>query len=104
MAHVTCRMTAKNRDQLRNPTLGNRGWTTFTFFRLFILANCSSIGSTVLPGLRVVNTDRHTDTQTRGPRYNGYNGPHLRLLMAMRPNMNEWMDIFNGKSTGQEGL
>jgi len=24
MAHVTCRLTAKNRDQLRNPTLGNR--------------------------------------------------------------------------------
>jgi len=24
--HVTCRLTAKNRDQLRNPTLGNRVW------------------------------------------------------------------------------
>jgi len=24
-------MTAKNRDQLRNPTLGNRLWATFTF-------------------------------------------------------------------------
>ena len=31
MTHVTCRLTAKNRDQLRNPTLGNRVWTTFTF-------------------------------------------------------------------------
>ena len=30
--HVTCRLTAKNRDQLRNPTLGNRVWATFTFF------------------------------------------------------------------------
>ena len=30
MTHVTCRMTAKNRDQLRNPTLGNRVWATFT--------------------------------------------------------------------------
>ena len=29
---VTCRLTAENRDQLRNPTLGNRVWTTFTFF------------------------------------------------------------------------
>jgi len=28
MTHVTCRLTAKNRDQLRNPTLGNRVWTT----------------------------------------------------------------------------
>jgi len=32
--HVTCRLTAKNRDQLRNPTLGNRVWATFTFFIL----------------------------------------------------------------------
>ena len=24
MTHVTCRLTAKNRDQLRNPTLGYR--------------------------------------------------------------------------------
>ena len=30
MTHVTCRSTAKNRDQLRNPTLGNRVWATFT--------------------------------------------------------------------------
>ena len=33
MTHVTCRLTAKNRDQLRNTTLGNRVWATFTFFR-----------------------------------------------------------------------
>jgi len=33
MTHVTCRLTAKNRDQLRNPTLGNRVWATFTFYR-----------------------------------------------------------------------
>jgi len=29
MTHVTCRLTAKNRDQLRNPTLGNRVWAAF---------------------------------------------------------------------------
>jgi len=29
MTHVICRLTAKNRDQLRNPTLGNRVWATF---------------------------------------------------------------------------
>ena len=36
MTHVTCRLTAKNRDQLRNPTLGNRVWATrtFTFTRI----------------------------------------------------------------------
>ena len=32
MTHVTCRLTAKNRDRLRNPTLGNRVWATSTFF------------------------------------------------------------------------
>ena len=29
MTHVTCRLTAKNRDQLQNPTLDSRVWTTF---------------------------------------------------------------------------
>jgi len=32
MTHVTCRLTAKNQDQLRNRSLGNRVWATFTFF------------------------------------------------------------------------
>jgi len=32
MTYVTCRLTAKNRDQLRNPTLGNRVWATFNFY------------------------------------------------------------------------
>ena len=31
-SHVTCRLTAKNRDQRRNPTLGNRVWAISTFF------------------------------------------------------------------------
>jgi len=35
VTHVTCRLTAKNRDQLRNPTLGNRVWATFTFTSLY---------------------------------------------------------------------
>ena len=34
MTYVTCRLADKNRDQLRNPTLGNRVWATFTFFIL----------------------------------------------------------------------
>ena len=35
MTYVTCRLTDKKRDQLRNPTLSNRVWATFmfTFFR-----------------------------------------------------------------------
>jgi len=32
MTHITCRLTAKNRDQLWNPTLGNRVWATFFIF------------------------------------------------------------------------
>ena len=31
MTHVICKLTAKNRDQLRNPTLGNRVWAAFAF-------------------------------------------------------------------------
>ena len=29
LGYVTRRLTAKNRDHLRNPTLGNRVWATF---------------------------------------------------------------------------
>ena len=34
MTHVNSRLTVKNRDQLRNRTLGNRVWVTFTFCML----------------------------------------------------------------------
>jgi len=33
MTHVTCRLTAKNRDPLQNPTLGNRVWAAFCVHR-----------------------------------------------------------------------
>jgi len=36
ITHVTCRLTAKNRDQLRNPTLGNRVWVTFAFLSVAV--------------------------------------------------------------------
>ena len=35
-------LQAKNRDQLRNPTLGNRVWATFTFTFLLTLLDRSS--------------------------------------------------------------
>ena len=38
MTHVTCRLTFKNRDQLRNPMLANRVWATFTL--LLIAMSC----------------------------------------------------------------
>ena len=36
MTHITCRLTAKNRDQLRNPTLGNRVWAAFLRLQSFL--------------------------------------------------------------------
>ena len=42
MTHVTCRLTAKNWDQLRNLTLGNRVWATFTFFSAAVHATIGS--------------------------------------------------------------
>ena len=41
MTHVTCRLTAKNRDQLRNPALCNPVWTTFAFF-MSVLQHCGN--------------------------------------------------------------
>jgi len=35
MDHVTCRLTAQNRDQLRNPTIGSR--IGVTFFPCFVI-------------------------------------------------------------------
>ena len=59
MTHVTSRLIAKNRDQLRNPTLGNRVWVTFTFLLILQLLGrprhlsggstlCTSAGGTAL--------------------------------------------------------
>jgi len=39
MTHITCRLIAKNRDQLRDPTLGNRVWATLPFTDLFPVAH-----------------------------------------------------------------
>ena len=43
MTHATCRLTAKNRDQLRNPTLGNRVWATIAFFSVATYSRCDGI-------------------------------------------------------------
>jgi len=37
MTHDTCRLTANNRDQLLNPTLGRRVWATFYSIFAFCL-------------------------------------------------------------------
>jgi len=40
MTHVTCRLTVKNRDQLRDPTLGSRVWTTFSSQVVYVWSSC----------------------------------------------------------------
>ena len=80
MIHVTCRLTAKNRDQLRNPTLGNRVCAPFFTFRWAALWHCSVCSVVVdwLPWLcaewsaatyrawyGVWWTERHADTLPR---------------------------------------
>jgi len=47
MTHATCRLTAKNRDQFLNPTLGNRVRATYTFLLLLRCCNLSNIGDRV---------------------------------------------------------
>jgi len=58
MTHVTCRLTAKNRNQLRDPTLGNRVWATFNF-SLSFAAGVSRHAVHCLAG-RSVDRDRFT--------------------------------------------
>jgi len=40
---VTCRLTTKNRDQLRNPMLGNRVWATFASYLLLLIYACQHL-------------------------------------------------------------
>jgi len=42
MTYITCRLAAKNQDQLRNPTLCNRVWATILHFRLKITQHKST--------------------------------------------------------------
>ena len=43
MTHVTSRLTAKNRDQLRNPTLSNRVWATSVCCRQLVQSVLSDV-------------------------------------------------------------
>jgi len=60
MTHVTCRLTAKNRDQLRNSTLGNRVWATFTFLRRCVCARAPSCSNNEI-------TASHPDAPATSP-------------------------------------
>jgi len=71
MTHVACRLTAKNQDQNRNPTVGNRVWASFTFTQICggthaVRHKNSSIGL-----VRLVNYSqchRRTEPDTAGRR------------------------------------
>ena len=55
MTHVTCRLTATNLDQLRNPTLGNRVLATFSFLvydRIYKTVRRPSVRPSVFPVYR----------------------------------------------------
>ena len=62
MIHITCRLTAKNRDQLRKPTLGNRVWAAFfaVQFRSFRREAAAS------PKHRRSEVREHTDRASAG--------------------------------------
>jgi len=71
MTHLTCRLTAKNRDQLRNPTLGNRVWATFTFLGsmyIIIIIDIIHIGRLHWKVGKIAITAR---------RYRRYHGPDV---------------------------
>jgi len=48
MTHVTCRLTAKNWDQLRNPTLGNRVLATFLIILLCSRRRVGALSDTAI--------------------------------------------------------
>ena len=67
MTHVTCRLTAENRDWLWNPTLGNRVWATFTFTLsvVYFLQCFDTVGwvvesASVPPGTEVLSWNKWT--------------------------------------------
>jgi len=61
MIHVTCRLTAKNWDQLRNPTLGNRVWAT-SYSRILVsslMLDPHDLVSTATRGVNPAPAIRH---------------------------------------------
>ena len=62
MTHVTCGLTAKNLDQLPNPTLGNRVWAAFTFLLIYVRGQDLLCGGHKRPGVQMSYT-RHSQQQ-----------------------------------------
>ena len=65
MTHVTCWLTAKDRDQLRNPTLGNRVWATFLGYNALLCVLMQFEGqSAELLETREMHQEAHEDNRT----------------------------------------
>jgi len=62
--YFTCRLTAKNRDQLGNPTLGNGVWATFTFFYYYIMLRIVKSRQLQMDRRDVLHNDRRVGGST----------------------------------------
>jgi len=63
MTHVACRLTAKNRDQHRNPTLGNRVWATIEKSVYEMILNILNLEPCTLPVIAAVNRTESTEAE-----------------------------------------
>jgi len=76
-------LTVKNRDQLWNPTLGNRVWATFAFFRYL---RC--LLDFLLPGERDNARNNVRCTQARKTTH-GLDGQHQNVDRTPRGRVNQ---------------
>ena len=53
---VTCKLTAKNLDRFRNPTLGNWVWATFTYHLVTASSNDSAVSSNSAHSITICTT------------------------------------------------
>jgi len=82
MTHVTCRLTAKNRDQLRNSTPGNRVWATFTVFYCMGIELHTASQDNQPPTSRLTRSE----SQPRGSKqHSSAAGKVTEVLAARRP-------------------
>jgi len=81
MTHVTCRLTAKNRDQLRNATLGNRVRAAFFRPALKLRKNANECRRCLVPYIQHQDVDR-----TRRGRVSQNGRGHLLAVPRFRLN------------------
>ena len=88
MTHVTCRLTDKNRDQLRNFTLGSQVWATFTFLPVFhkIITFCNAVNCRFELALEVQRWTRaRSECLPGGGKNYSYGTLGVRVGMMDRP-------------------